>query len=81
MTGKHGKSGGRREGAGRPPTRIRIGRRFTIRAGQQVFVRSVFPDGVTEARLATVTLGGDSRNRTIELACEDGETIVIGLYS
>lgn len=81
MAGKRDKSGGPRDGAGRPPQNITIGRKFTIRAGQQVLVRSVFPDGITRGRLATVSLGGHSRNRTIELICDDGETIVISLYT
>jgi hypothetical protein len=81
MTGQQGRSGGRRDGAGRPPTNIAIGRKFTIRAGQQVIVRSVFPDGLTQGRLATVALGGNSRNRIIELSCDDGELIVISLHT
>ena len=81
MVGKKGKSGGPRKGAGRPPEVIRIGRKFSIRAGQQVLIRSKFEDGITRLRMATVELEGASRNRTINLHCDDGETIIIAMLS
>lgn len=81
MTGTKGKSGGQRSGAGRPPKNVVIGRGFKIRSGDKVIVRSVFPDGVTQGRLATVALEGSSHRRIIKLICDDGETIVVGLYS
>lgn len=80
MTKIKRKSGGLREGAGRPPQNISIGRIFKIRTGEQVLINSIFPDGsATGGRLARIELGGDTKNRIIRLVCDDGETIVIGL--
>lgn len=81
MVGKKGKSGGPRPRAGRKPEVIRIGRKFTIRAGQQVLVRSRWEDGVTHLRVAEVELEGASRNRIIKFHCDDGETIIIAMMS
>ena len=65
---------------GRPPKNIRIGRGFKIRADNKVLIHSEFPDGRTPSRLAVVSLSGNSRNRIIRLACDDGETIVVSMY-
>jgi hypothetical protein len=81
MTGAKGKSGGSRDGAGRPAQNLTIGRGFKIRVGDKVLVRSEYQDGSTLDKLAVVSLRGNSRSRIIRLACDDGETIVISLYS
>ena len=81
MSGTKGKSGGSRDGAGRPAQNMTIGRGFKIRAGNKVLVRSEYEDGCTMSKTAIVSLSGNSRNRTIRLTCDDGETIVISIFS
>jgi len=81
MVGKKGRSGGAREGAGRPAEMLRIGRRFTIKAGETVLVHEFSQDGIEQGRLATVRLEGRGRNRQIVLLYEDGSGVRIGLYS
>ena len=81
MTGTKGHSGGAREGAGRPAEGLRIGRRFTIKAGETVLVHEFCQDGIEQGRLATVRLEGRGRNRQIVLEYEDGSGVRIGLYS
>jgi hypothetical protein len=55
MTGKPGRSGGKREGAGRPPSTV------TVREGQEWLMHEIHPDGVTFGQIVTVRIVGRNR--------------------
>lgn len=75
MSGVKGKSGGRRDGAGRPP------QNFTVKDDTVVLTRYECEDGRTQTRRATVELRGRGRNRHIHLVHDDGSRIVISIYT
>ena len=72
MAGVKGRSGGRREGAGRPPEVISIGRQFTLRAGESVQVSYIAESGVTQERSAILHLEHAAPGYRLVLDTEDG---------
>lgn len=74
MSGAKGKSGGEREGAGRPPNSA------TIKAGNPVMVSRKFPDGVEHIGTGTVSITRSGNDRIVRVALEDGSTLVITVF-
>lgn len=78
MAGVKGRSGGRREGAGRHPEVVGIGRNFTLRTGDVVQVSYTEENGTRQERSVTLHLERVTSGYHLVLETEAGWRATIG---